>query len=179
MEHLPQFQTLPTELSGWRGEEIPSDKVTAEVLAADVTSKRVYTGAGGTQVGVFVAYFAQQQVNSQIHSPRNCLPGAGWKPISITERKFELSGAPTDATRMVVRRGEHQSVVLYWFRTRSGNVTGEYALKWDLVKNSIARRPTDAAFIRYTADYADSSALRDFMTLFEPHLDRVLGDVGL
>lgn len=179
MERLPEFQQLPKELSGWRGEEIPPDKATAEVLAADVTTERVYTEGDGTQIGVFVAYFAQQQVNSQIHSPRNCLPGAGWKPISITERKFEMGGAPREATRMVVRRGEYQSEILYWFRTRGGDLAGEYALKWDLVKNSMARRPTDAAFIRYSAGYADSSALRNFMTLFEPHLDRVLGDVGL
>ena len=69
--------------------------------------------------------------------------------------------------------------IYYWFCTQGGTVTGEYSLKWDLVKNSLARRPTNAAFIRYNAQSADSSALRQVMTLLDAPIERILGEVGL
>ena len=149
------------------------------MLAADATLQRLYTGSQGQDVGVFVAYFAQQQVNSQIHSPRNCLPGGGWRPIFIGRKNLTVGGVNREATRMVVRRNARQLDVLYWFRTRSGDRSSEYALKWDLVKNSLARRPTDAAFIRYDAASADSAALGAFIAQFQPQIDHVLAGVGL
>jgi len=80
---------------------------------------------------------------------------------------------------MGVARGELSQDVLYWYRTQSGATAGEYALKWDLVKNSLARRPTNAAFIRYTAASADSAALRELMALVDTPLKRILAEAGL
>jgi len=78
----------------------------------------------------------------------------------------------------IAQSGNSQDV-LYWFRTQSGATAGEYALKWDLVKNSLARRPTNAAFIRYNAASADSTALHEVMALVDAPLKRILAEVGL
>lgn len=154
--------------------------MSAEVLDADATLKRVYRRADGTEIGLFVAYFAQQQVNSQIHSPRNCLPGGGWRVAAINETRLPLAGDQQAATRMTIRRpGGAPQEVLYWFRTGHGTVAGEYALKWNLVKSSLARRPTNAAFVRYNAAGADSTALRELMAQLEPRLDELLEPLGL
>lgn len=155
------------------------DSVSAVVLDADVTLKRVYTRSDGSSIGLFVAYFAQQQVNSQIHSPRNCIPGAGWKVRKITNETIPMPAGRQPAARMVIASGRSEQEVLYWFRTRGGDLSGEYALKWDLMMNSLARRPTDAAFIRYTADVADSAATRELMGLLDPEVRATLGEVGL
>jgi hypothetical protein len=80
---------------------------------------------------------------------------------------------------MVVRRNDRRQEVLYWFRTGSGAIAGEYALKWDQVKSALAGRQTNAAFIRYNAEASDSGAVRQLMTLLEPPLDQILGEVGL
>jgi hypothetical protein len=69
--------------------------------------------------------------------------------------------------------------MLYWFETRSGFVTGEYALKWDLVRNSLARRPTDAVFIRYTAPVEQPAATRRLIAALDDPLHDILGQVGL
>jgi len=152
---------------------------TAEVLAADATLSRSYRRSDGTVVGMFVAYFAQQQVNAQIHSPRNCMPGGGWKVESLEQKRLRVGADAQPAARMVIRKNEHRQEVLYWFRTRGGSIAGEYALKWDQVRSALAGRQTNAAFIRYTAQLSDSSAVRQLMTLLQPPLDQILGDVGL
>ncbi len=175
----PALNVIPLEVAGWHGETLPVDAATSAVLDADVTLKRVYTRADGTAVGVFVAYFAEQQVNSQIHSPRNCLPGAGWKVRRISQETISLPRGPQPVTRMLVARSRSELEVLYWFRTRGGDLSGEYAVKWDLVKNSLARRRTDAAFIRFDGMLADSAAVRDLMALLGPEVRAVLGEVGL
>jgi len=176
---LPDLEALPRTLDGWESEDYPIGDEVAEVLAADRTLNRRYSRRDGSQVWLFVAYFAQQQVNSQIHSPRHCLPGSGWKIESNTPVTLSLPGGECRASRMVIRRMDQRAEMLYWFRTRSGIVTGEYSLKWDLVRNSLARRPTDAAFVRYSADMTDEKAMRDLMSELDRSLSGVLGEVGL
>jgi len=90
-----------------------------------------------------------------------------------------IDGDTRPVAHMGVARGELSQDVLYWYRTQSGATAGEYALKWDLVKNSLARRPTNAAFIRYTAASADSAALRELMALVDTPLKRILAEAGL
>jgi EpsI family protein len=176
---LPALEELPREIGAWRSEDFETSDQTARVLAADVTLQRRYHRGDGRDIWVFVAYFAQQQVNSQIHSPRNCLPGGGWRVRTIEEEAFELNGRVQRATRMRIARDDRSQDVLYWFCTQGGTVVGEYALKWDLVKNSLARRPTNAAFVRYNAQTPDSSAVHEIMEYLDPALDQILGEVGL
>jgi EpsI family protein len=173
------LERVPVEISGWRSASLPTDDKTAAILDADVTLKRSYERGDGTSVGLFVAYFAQQQVNSQIHSPRNCLPGAGWKVRRIREEVVPVNGGPQPVTCMVMAHAGAEQEVLYWFRTRTGDITGEYAMKWDLVKNSLARRRTDAVLIRYDGSHADSSAIRDLMGLLNPRIRTVLAGIGM
>ena len=179
MDRVPVLVQLPRELEGWRSEDFESDEGTARVLAADATLHRRFRRADGAEVWLFVGYFKEQQLNSQIHSPRNCIPGGGWTVNSIEQETVSLDGNAQLLTHMrTVRKGGSQDV-LYWFSTY-GKATGdEYALKWEQVKNSILRRPSNAAFIRYSAATADSSALREVMTLLDQPLRQVLGEVGL
>jgi EpsI family protein len=178
-EKLPDLGLFPTELSEWQSEDIPTDAATAAVLAADTTLHRCFIHNDGTKVWFYIAYFAQQQVNSQIHSPRNCLPAGGWRVVSLEKEIFPLEGHPQEATVMRTQQRNYAQDVVYWFRTQGGDVAGEYALKWDLVKNSLARRPTNAAFIRYSAPVADSTYLREVMTALDEPLSRILEEVGI
>jgi EpsI family protein len=178
-EGSPPLAELPRNMDGWESEDYPlSDEVT-RVLAATATLNRRYFRMDGTEVWLFVAYFAEQQVNSQIHSPKNCLPGSGWVIVSTKEEPAPVRDHAQKTTHMVIRRQDAEFDMYYWFQTRGGTVTGEYSLKWDLVKNSLARRPTDAAFIRYSAGREDGEALHDLMGRLDQPLTAVLGEVGL
>lgn len=149
------------------------------MLAADAMLQRLYRRTDGAQAWLFLAYFAQQQVNSQIHSPRHCIPGGGWRVAFIRQEEIDVAGERRPATRMRVMNDQGAQDVLYWFSTRGGITSGEFALKWDLVKNSLAGRPTDALFVRYNAAVADSAALAEMMGLLEGPLDQLMAEVGL
>lgn len=176
---LPALQQLPSELSGWHGEDHATAENVARVLAADVVLNRRYWRDDGTEVWLFVAYFRRQQVNSQIHSPRHCLPGGGWQVNSLRQRDLTIDGETRPVAHLGIAQDGHRQDVLYWFRTQGGATAGEYALKWDLVKNALARRPTNAAFIRYNAATDDSVALHEVMTLVDAPLKRILAEAGL
>lgn len=176
---MPAIERLPREVGAWRSGELSTGETVADVLAADRTLTRRYRRADGATVILFLAYFAEQQVNSQIHSPINCLPGGGWRIASHAKKDLAAGqdGLPATCLR-ISREGSSQEVV-YWFQTQGGRMGGEYALKWDLVKNAILRRPTNAAFVRYNAPSSDADALHELVRLLEPHLNRILGEVGL
>lgn len=176
---LPDLQALPASFGDWMSEDYSLSESISDVLGADETLQRRYWTPGGHEVQLFVAYFSQQAVNSQIHSPRHCIPGSGWDIVSMENTTIRLGGKPQPATRMRMAYDNEAYDMLYWFRTRGGTVTGEYALKWDLVMNSLRRRPTDAAFIRYSAALSDSTRMAEVMTRLEPDLDRMLNAVGL
>ena len=173
----PKLTELPAAFGDWRSRDIPMPPSVAKVLGADVTLQRVYENSSRQQVELFLAYFSRQAVNSQIHSPKHCLPGAGWTIVSTEPAQVDLPGRSQPATRMLLQQEGASEEMLYWFRTRSGSVTGEYALKLDLVRNSLARRPTDAVFVRYVA--RDQGAMRDVMATLQGPLDGMLGQAGL
>ncbi|MFH2035905.1 MAG: exosortase C-terminal domain/associated protein EpsI, partial [Candidatus Zixiibacteriota bacterium] len=124
-----------------------------EILQADNATKRQYQSSSGAQVNLFSAYFKSQKYGSQIHSPKHCLPGGGWRIDKLEPYAMELAdGSTKTVNRMYISLNNYRAVMLYWFETRSGSVRDEYGLKLDLVKNSLLFRPTDAAIVRITVD---------------------------
>lgn len=179
MNAMPSFGGLPKVVADWRSEDYTTDETTERVLAADATLGRHYIHRDGTEIWLFLAYFAHQQVNAQIHSPRNCIPGGGWTITATQQGILELNGVTRPVTRMrIVRKGLSQDII-YWFSTCGKTTGNEYALKWEQLKNSVLRRPTNAVFVRYGAASADTAALRELIALLDGRLREVLGEVGL
>lgn len=149
------------------------------LLGADSYVRRLYRREDGTEVLLYIAYFQRQKVNSQIHSPRNCLPGGGWR-VDRIEKVSEMAGERRSRQiRMVIRRRDQSQEVRYWFHTQMGIAADEYALKWSLVKTALRGRPTNAAFVRFSAGLADSSKMHELMQLLEPQIASALHPSGI
>ena len=67
-------------VAGASASAISSQKCSS-VLGVDDYTKRTYFAPGGG-VGLYIGYHASQRQGATIHSPLNCLPGAGWIPVS-------------------------------------------------------------------------------------------------
>jgi hypothetical protein len=55
------------------------DKILA-ILGVDDYMSRVYVRDDRAAAGLYVGYYKSQRQGDAIHSPQNCLPGAGWEP---------------------------------------------------------------------------------------------------
>ncbi len=145
------FDRIPFQLESYNGTEHWFSETSYEVLQADTSTLRRYVDQRGRSLWLFVAYFSSQKYGSQIHSPKNCLPGGGWKIKSTEPYHLTLhDGSSRMVNRLLIAENNKQQLMIYWFRTRGGNIRDEFELKWDLMKNALMLRPTDAAFIRIT-----------------------------
>ncbi len=143
--------TLPMTIGPWTATDIPLDDHVLEVLGKGVFLNRVYmpTSTQDAPVGLFIGYFPTQRTGQAIHSPQNCLPGAGWT--------FDSSGVTTltDANGKQYRVGEYlisdgksRQEVLYWYRSHGRSVANDYMAKLYTLVDSIRYNRTDAALVR-------------------------------
>jgi EpsI family protein len=157
-ERPAEFSGIPLQYGDYTGVEHQIADFADEILQADVTTLRDYITIEGRRTQLFVAYFGSQKYGSQIHSPKHCLPGGGWKINEAEPYKLNIPGfGSKDINRMIISVGGYKAVMLYWYESRTGSIRDEYGLKIDLVKNSLFFRPTDAAIIRLVVDATDGN----------------------
>ncbi len=151
------FDQFPMQLGDWRGVQDPP--FTPEILAilgVDDYMARAYFTPERAGVGVYVGYYGSQRQGDTMHSPLNCLPGAGWSPVSfarigIPVRADEAAGAETvTINRYVIEKGLDRQVVLYWYQSQGRVVASEYWGKIYLVLDAIRNNRTDGALVRIT-----------------------------
>ena len=102
-------------------------------------------------IDLFIAYFPSQRSGDTIHSPKHCLPGAGWLPVDSSRVTLTLPGHdPFPANRYVISRGDARDLVLYWYWAHNRGVASEYWAKFYLVADSIRMNRSDGALVRIT-----------------------------
>src|SRR6266849_4186161 len=79
MAPVVSLDSIPMTLGAWAGfpsPQLPDRNV--ELLAATSILGRGYHKPG-RQLDLFIAYYALQRPGASWHTPRNCLPSAGWE----------------------------------------------------------------------------------------------------
>jgi EpsI family protein len=98
---------------------------------------------------LYVGYYPEQMQGSTIHSPRNCLPGAGWEPLGNEPAEVRFAdGSTAVVNRYILQREDERTLVLYWYQGRGRIQANEYAVKLDLLKDAALRRRSDEALVR-------------------------------
>jgi EpsI family protein len=159
-EEIPlraRLDTFPSRLGEWLGRELPAlDARVAEVLGADDYISRVYTNSAQQAVGLYIGYHASQRQGDTIHSPLNCLPGAGWQPVSNGRITVAVDRrGPLEVNRYIVQKGGERQLVLYWYQSHGRVIASEYWGKFYLVVDSIRMNRSDAALVRIVSPIAD------------------------
>ena len=158
--HLP-LSSFPQQLSNWTSTDIPISQEVLDVLGAGDFLLRVYRQQNaGPYVDLFIAYFPSQRAGDTIHSPKHCLPGAGWLPVESSRIQISLPGSePFPANRYVIAKGPDRQLVLYWYFAHGRSVASEYWAKFYLVSDSMRLNRSDGSLIRVTTPIrADESA---------------------
>ena len=77
------FKTFPRQINTWTGQSLPPmDPKVLAILGVDDLVNRAYYRPDRAGVGLYIGYYKSQRQGDAIHSPLNCLPGAGWEPLS-------------------------------------------------------------------------------------------------
>jgi EpsI family protein len=144
---------FPEQLGNWTGTDVEITKDIRDILGPGDFLLRVYRAEGDRQpsTDLFIAYFPSQRAGDTIHSPKNCLPGAGWTPIDSACVTLSVSGhAPFPVNRYVIAKGTDRLLVLYWYWAHDRAVASEYWAKIYLVTDSIRMNRSDGSLVRLT-----------------------------
>lgn len=141
-------QVVPQAIGDYTGVDqvLPAD----EVRAAGVTSylARMFTAPEGAWFSVYVGYYERQLRGETIHSPKNCLPGAGWEALTTGFETIETSTGTVTVGRALVQKDTQRVLVLYWYQGRGRVQASEYWVKWDLLRDAVRSGRTDEAVVR-------------------------------
>ncbi len=150
------FDRFPVVVDDWRGvQQAPFAKDILAVLGVDDYLTRAYYTPDRTGgLGLYIGYYKSQRQGDTMHSPLNCLPGAGWEPVSNSHLRVSVQdsviGGPRDIeiNRYLIQKGLERQLVLYWYQAHNRVVASEYWGKVYLVTDAVRLNRTDGALIR-------------------------------
>lgn len=150
---------LPFALDGWAGTpNQPLDPKVLAILRPDDYTMRTYV-RGSEIAGLYIGFHGSQRQGDTIHSPLNCLPGAGWIPTSQGHTTITVGdavhGRAIEVNRVVIQKGLDRALVLYWYQSHGRVTASEYWGKFYTVVDSIRLARTDAALVRVMIPMAE------------------------
>jgi EpsI family protein len=176
-----RLSSFPVELGSWTGRDIGIPEDVRSILGPGDFLLRVYENQADPDpyVDLFIAYFPSQRAGDTIHSPKHCLPGAGWLPVeSSREQLTTPRGGAFPVNRYIIAKGGDRQLVLYWYLAHDRALASEYWAKFYLVTDAMRLNRSDGSLVRLTtpisryetADVAEQR-LRAFAAEVIPRLD--------
>ena len=118
------------------------------VAGMDEYIYRIYRADSLRQFSVYVGFYEKQFSGKAIHSPKNCLPGAGWEPLQSSIQEIATPAGSGRFNRYLIQKGPERALVLYWYQGRDRIEASEYLVKWQLLRDSAIQRRSDEALVR-------------------------------
>jgi len=156
-----ELGSFPVRVAAWTGRDIVISEETRKILGDGEFLHRVYRSSQDEPaVEFFLAFFPSQRTGSSIHSPKNCLPGAGWVPVESSHIPLRDSDGKTiSVNRFIIARGPDRQLVLYWYQSHGRVVASEYWAKFYLVADAIHLNRSDGSLVRVITPLTRSESL--------------------
>jgi EpsI family protein len=177
--HQP-LRDLPYTMGNWKGQEQPLPEQIIQAVGVSDYTNRVYFQPADPPVQLYIGYYASQRTGDTMHSPKNCLPGAGWDPISAGYATIPLTTArQIIVNNYIIQKDLNKQMVLYWYQGRGRVIASEYAGKFWMVTDAVSRNRTDGAMVRLITPMNDGEAkarmrLISFAQSLFPDLDAII-----
>jgi len=175
-----RLRDLPYVMENWKGQEQQLPEQILQVLGIADYTNRIYFRPTEPPVQLYIGYYATQRTGETMHSPKNCLPGAGWDPISAGYATIPLTTArQITVNDYIIQKDLSKQMVLYWYQGRGRVIASEYAGKFWTVADAISRNRTDGALVRLVTPMDDGEAraqtrLISFAQSLFPNLDAII-----
>lgn len=159
-DRVPPSEPLaifPHEIDQWVATDFPLDPAVLQVLGDGRFLNRIYyepktasrPGVPAGPVGLFIGYFPTQRTGQSIHSPQNCLPGAGW---TFEQKKrtmlTDAAGKQLQVGEYLITNGNERQEVLYWYRAHGRSIAGDFQAKLYMMLDAMRYNRTDGALVR-------------------------------
>jgi EpsI family protein len=145
---------FPLQLGPWHGSDFPLEADVLKVAAVDDYVNRMYQQPDGKALGLYIGYYKSQQTGDAIHSPKNCLPGSGWQPMTAGHVSIVLpDGKHALVNLYIIEKGLDRQVVLYWYQSHGRVIASEYSAKYYMVRDALRMNRTDSALVRVVVPF--------------------------
>jgi exosortase D (VPLPA-CTERM-specific) len=144
------LSAFPLDLGEWEGERSDiAPKIWEKVGGQDYVLID-YHREKKAPINFYVAYYEyQRKAGDFVHSPRLCLPGAGWFIESNHVRRLpSKDGSGLRFNELIIQKNNVKQLVYFWYQGRGRNFTNEFAAKFYMVWDGLWRRRTDGALVR-------------------------------
>ena len=180
-ENIPdrkEFIEFPLDIGEWQGEKKVMEVKFINALKFEDYFMADYTSSDGL-LELYIAYYESQRKGESAHSPRSCLPGAGWvinsrKQIEIDYNDLEGESKTANVNRMLVQRGDARFLMYYWFKQRDRQLSNEYLVKWFLFWDGVTRNRTDGSLVRVMYPVPESLSVEQGDEIVQSYIQKVL-----
>jgi EpsI family protein len=149
---IPGLHEVPWQIEKWTASDEQSIGAAVEAyLKPDDYILRDYASASGAPaIGLFVAYFKSLQNVYGPHSPRICLPGAGWLVTSSKIASIPVPGRPAGipVNQYTMEKSNERILVLYWYQNDRDVWAEEYHAKLRMLPDLLRYRRSDVSLVR-------------------------------
>lgn len=177
-EFLAQpLDTISRQISGFTATENPSltDDVLAQLKPSSYLS-RTYRN-GDLQADLFVAFYAEQRAGESMHSPKHCLPGAGWEIFDYATTRIPVGQETFEVNKYRISREEDRMLVLYWYQSKQRIIASEYMGKLLLARDTLMHNATSGSIVRIIVPDRPGAfeSARQFASALIPQVQRCFG----
>ena len=174
------LDSFPATLGEWqgRGGTIFGRDILEKLKLTDYVMRN-YVDPAGRDLNLYIGYWDTQRKGAVIHSPKNCLPGAGWEPVEASVLTVPLapSHPPISVNRYLIQKERAQQVVLYWYHSQGRAIAGEVPARIAMVKSALIRHRTDAALVRVMSPvHGSARETSDRLVAYVQAMYPLLGD---
>jgi len=142
--------SLAVSVPGYQSQALAISAEEQAVAGMSAFSLREFVRDSADRFTTYVGYYDYQVQGKTIHSPRNCLPGAGWETVQggTVQVRPPGGGAPVAINRYLLANGGARALVFYWYQGRGRVESNEYRVKWHLLRDAALHGRTEEALVR-------------------------------
>ncbi len=140
--------TVEANFSGFTSKDLTIDTTQQKIAGMTNYLMRIFKRDTLDVMSLYVGYYDYQQQGKSIHSPKNCLPGAGWEPMAQSIVAVTVDGVDHPVNRYLLGKGSARALVYYWYQGRGRIEANEYRVKWQLMRDAALTGRTEEALVR-------------------------------
>ena len=148
VELVGPIESVAVEMLGAKGRDLTISADERRVAGMTSYVIRDYEPANVLPFSIYVGYYDEQRQGKSIHSPKNCLPGAGWEPVDSRPMTSATAAGPVVVNRYRLVRSDSTAMVYYWYQGRGRVAHDEFRVKYELLRDAARYGRTEEALVR-------------------------------